>query len=170
MASIFLRRPPEQAVGVMPGVGDSAPDVPDSDNYLLIFLRHVGCPFAEQAVREARSWKRQHPQVQVCIVSHGDAASTAEWLTSIGGSEGLETIIDESRGLHGTWGLGFCSGWHFMGPRSLFGVMRLWPQGVFNRSASGTRWQQSGMFRVVNRRVRWRHIPASAQEFQLPES
>ncbi len=170
MTSIFLRRPPQQKVAPLPDIGAPVPERPGSDNSLILFLRHVGCPFAEQAVREARIWKEHHPDVTVFVVSHGSAEATMAWLKVIGGAGGLEVLTDPQRDLYGAWGLGYSGGWHFMGIASLVGVVSLWPKGIYNRQASGTRWQRAGYFRVRSGRLVWRCIPDSAQQFSLPEN
>ena len=168
MASIFLRRPEQQVLSPCPQIGAPAPECLAGHDFLVAFLRHVGCPFAENTIRQLRQWHAQNPQTAVVVVSHGSTAVTEDWLARIGGIGTLRFVNDEPRTHYGRWGLGYTSAWHFMGPRSLSGVMRLWPEGIFNRTASGTRWQSAGMFLVREGRIVWRHIPVSAEEFQLP--
>ncbi len=175
MASIFLRRPPMQAVGPRLQPGMAAPSMADwpdamqqSAAQVVAFLRHVGCPFAEHTVKRLRAWAEAHPRVAVAIVAHGDAAITQAWLDTIGGLGRLQLLHDPERRLYGQWGLGYASLWHFANPMSLLGVAALWRQGVRNRSATGTRWQQAAIFLVQQGRVAWLHVPTSAQEFALP--
>ena len=172
MASIWLRRPPEQTLAAPVQVGQRVPSSPDlaatTPWRLVAFVRHVGCPFAEHTVKVLRVWAEAHPDVTVFVVSHGDPASTHAWLDAIGGAGRIRLVIDPTRGLHGQWGVGYARLWHFAGPRSLLGVMRLWTQGIHNRSASGTRWQRAATFLIGGDRVVWRHQPSSAEGFSLP--
>lgn len=172
MASIWLSRPHQQAVSARVEVGHLAPQgrelAASQALRLVAFIRHVGCPFAENTVRQLRAWAEAHPQVAVFVVSHGDESATRAWLDQMGGAGRIRLVIDTRRGLHGQWGVGYSHLWHFAGPRSLLGVLALWPQGIRNRSAAGTRWQRSAMFLVNGERVVWAHTPRSAQEFELP--
>lgn len=172
MGSIWLSKPKEQWVDSPVEIGDVARHLPPGSGaaalQLLVFLRHVGCPFAEQAVRECRAWAARHPLVDVCVISHGDVEKTAAWLAAIGGIGRARVHVDEDRILHGQWGIGYAPFLHFGGAQSLWGVMKLWPHGVRNRSASGTRWQRSAMFLIRQGRVRWLHVPSSAGAFALP--
>jgi hypothetical protein len=173
MASIWLTRPRRQAVAPALWVGDQAPfdaALHSPQRWRLVaFLRHVGCPFAEHTVLRLREWAQQHPEVAVFIVSHGDEASTHAWLSEIGGLGCAQLVVDTPRQLYGRWGMGYSSLWHFAGPRSLLGVVKLWRHGIRNRSASGTRWQRAATFLLDADRVVWVHRPASAQVLALPE-
>lgn len=156
----------------MPELGEPVSFLPALEavatKQLVAFIRHVGCPFAERDVRALRCWAVANSKVSVYLVSHGSEVATMQWLRSIGGAGDLEVVIDESRELYGAWGLGYSNVLHFMGRRSLLGVMSLWFSGIHNRSASGTRWQQAGAFLIKNGHVVWRYIPATADEFLLP--
>ncbi len=176
MGTIWLRKPPQQDVAPRLKLGELAPTDIAGDlslacrqpRKLVAFLRHVGCPFAEHTVKQLREWSAQHPDVAVFIVSHGDAHTTWSWLDRIGGLGRARLVLDEHRRLYGHWGVGYSDLWHFAGPASLMGVIRLWPRGIYNRNAAGTRWQRSATFLVDNGKVVWRHVPRSAQELKLP--
>ena len=172
MSVIGLRQPPAQRISDLPVCGERAPAFPWRNegpaDAVVAFLRHDGCPFAENTVKQLRSWAEDHPHVVVYLVSHGEPGVTGPWLESIGGTGSLQLIQDPSRALYAAWGLGYTRLWHFAGPASLAGVVRLWFRGIRNRSASGTRWQQAGMFLVEDGVITWRHIPASAENFALP--
>jgi hypothetical protein len=172
MASIFLTRPPMQALAPVLKLGSRAPMSrafqPAHPRQLVAFLRHVGCPFAEHTVKRLRGWADAHPEVAVAIVTHGDAAITHTWLDAIGGLGRLQLVMDADRQLYGQWGLGYAGLWHFANPLSLLGVASLWRQGVRNRTATGTRWQRAAVFLVHEGRVAWLHLPASAEDFALP--
>lgn len=175
MPYIGLRRPPAPATGPRLRVGSPVPQ-PDELGActgprhvrLIAFLRHVGCPFAEHAVKRLRSWARTHPEVIVTVVSHGDNDATQRWLRGLGGLGALQLVTDPTRQLHARWGLGESGLWHFAGPRSLAGVAALWPQGIRNRDATGTRWQRAGLFLVANGVITWVHVPRSAEGWACP--
>ncbi|MEY4766090.1 MAG: hypothetical protein RI907_2763 [Pseudomonadota bacterium] len=151
-------------------LGAMAPHEPTGPEplQLVAFLRHVGCPFAEHTVKRLRHWAEAHPEVGVTVVSHGDADVTQHWLQAIGGLGALRLVIDTDRQTHARWGLGESGLWHFAGPASLRGVVRLWARGIRNRDASGTRWQRAGVFLIEHGRVQWLHVPRSAEGFRLP--
>ena len=169
MDVIGLRKPPEQPLSAPLQPGDSAPYLavmePDRPRYLVAFLRHVGCPFAEATVRQLRRLAGQYPEVQCILVSHGDGAVRARWLEKVGGAEGLTVVDDPERGLYGAFGVGYAGAGHFLGLRSLLGVVGLWFKGVRNRNASGTRWQKSATFLLdASRTVLWSHTAAHAAD------
>lgn len=152
--------------------GQPAPALPARPTgawHLVIFLRHVGCPFAENTVRSFRSWAGSHPQVQITAISHGTPQATERWLQAIGGAGPIQVLIDEPRALYKRWGLHPSGVWHFAGPCSLAGVVRLWFRGIHNRRASGTRWQRAGVFLINPQcRIAWVHVPESAEAFDWP--
>jgi len=184
MTRIFLRKPPQQHLQRQLNPGDAlsesihsvvANDPPlhhvlsGEQPLVLIFVRHSGCPFAERDVKAARRAQAEYPQARYCLVTHGDQALTERWLQQIGGVGEVLWYHDAERRLHGAFGLGYSSAWHFMGWRSLLGVIRLWPQGIRNRIATGTRWQKSGVFVVTHQRLIWCRIASSAEQNLLPD-
>ncbi|HXA47939.1 MAG TPA: AhpC/TSA family protein [Burkholderiaceae bacterium] len=172
MTSIWFSRPNSRATSALVKTGDAAPNssafsAPEQLR-VVAFLRHVGCPFAENTVKELRTWAEQHPLVSVFVVSHASADATAAWCNAIGGTGRLRMIIDTQRELHAKWGVGFSSFWHFAGPASLLGVVALLGKGIRNRSAAGTRWQRAAVFLINGDQIVWSHVPDSAEEFALP--
>lgn len=168
---IGLARPPRPIAHAPRAVGEAAaavPALPETGNVLLAFPRHVGCPFAEAMVIALRGFAAAHPAVAVLLVSQGAAAPTEAWLAAIGGAGGVRVICDPDLRAHAAWGVGERTAWHFMGWRSLAGVMRLRRQGIINRDAAGTRWVGAAMFLIRDGRVAWRHVPASAEAWALP--
>ena len=173
MSTIWLQRPPaapkvNESLVVGSHVEAVGPFANAGKYWLVAFIRHVGCPFAERTVKALNAWGKKHPQVKLFLVSHGDPGITQQWLAEIGGIGAMELVNDPQRTLYGAWGLGYSSLWHFAGPSSLLGVARLWQQGIHNRVASGTRWQRAGTFLMASNRLIWQHVPTSAQQFQLP--
>jgi hypothetical protein len=163
----FLPPPETVPVAATPSVGDAAPALPDgapeARPYVVAFLRHTGCPFAEWTAGELRKAAEQHPDVTFIAVSHGSDAATEAWLRAVGGLGTAHAVVDRPRESYARWGLGRTSLRHFAGHRSLGQVARLARQGIRNRHPDGTRWQRAGTFAVdAGGVVRWRHLPDHA--------
>lgn len=173
MAFVGLSKPKQQRLLTEPAVGDHAPPIPSFEPTkpytCLVFLRHVGCPFAEATVRHLRREAAARDDMAFIVISHGKRSATRRWLSQIGGLPvGSLLILDPERRIYGAWGVGYSSAAHFLGPKSLFGLLKLAPQGIRNRSASGTRWQRAATFIVDwQGRVIWKHMPCSAHELPL---
>ncbi|HEY1352501.1 MAG TPA: AhpC/TSA family protein [Ktedonobacteraceae bacterium] len=161
------------AVQAAPVVGKTAPDtiaLPNERNrpYVIAFLRHTGCPFAEATLHELRACSLAHPTIEWVAVSHAAQQPTSAWCKACGGTGQVHFLSDEKRTLYATWGLGLTTASHFLGRRSLAGVLRLARQGIRNRHPSGTRWQMAGTFAVdASGVVRWQHLPRHAGD--LPD-
>ncbi|KAJ7763523.1 hypothetical protein DFH07DRAFT_394926 [Mycena maculata] len=151
---------------------DSAPSIsfqaPSSDRLrmpaadgrptVVTFLRHCGCPFAEKTFKALRAAAAQSSDVRFVAVSHSDQGATERWLDAVGGSTGIEVIVDADRDLFAQWGLGVSTLAHFLSPAGLWALYRLGKdEGIWNRpTESGNRWQTSGSFAVDNKGlVRW---------------
>ena len=159
--------PPETPVASLPAVGAAAPALPDDAPpgrpFVVAFLRHTGCPFAEWTARELKAAAERHPDVTWVAVSHGSPEATRAWSNAVGGLGRVAVVIDRERLSYAAWGLGRTSLRHFAGPRSLGQVARLARQGIRNRHPDGTRWQGAGTFAVDrDGRVAWRHLPDHA--------
>jgi hypothetical protein len=163
----FLPPPETAPVAVPPAVGAPAPALPDGAPdrrpYVVAFLRHTGCPFAEWTAQQLRAAAERHPGIAWIAVSHGSDAATEAWVRAVGGFGSAAVVTDRSRESYAAWGLGRTSLMHFAGRRSLSQVARLARQGVRNRHPDGTRWQRAGTFAVdAEGVVRWRQLPDHA--------
>lgn len=139
-----------------------------SPPYIIIFLRHVGCPFAEATFINARSLSRTTPDAKFVVVSHAGPVETDRWYNMLGGPGELTLVCDPARRMYATWGLGLTTLSHFVGWRSLAAVLKVYSKGIRNRSPSGSRWQMAGSFAVcASGQTVWRHIPDHAGD--LPE-
>src|SRR5262245_55701405 len=115
-----------------PASGDPAPDgLAGGRPAVVVFLRHVGCPFAEATMRDMRDAAARSPEVEWIAVSQGTPAATERWCEAIGGCDGVRLVVDSDR--FAAWGLGRSSLGHFMGRRSLASVGRLARAGIRNR-------------------------------------
>lgn len=168
----FLR-PEPIPLQPIPALGTQPPAMPQltislGRPYVIVFSRHVGCPFAEATFRRLASLSRSYSDVQFVAVSHATAAATASWCGMLGGAGRVRVIVDTDRTLYAAWGLGLTGVGHFLGARSLAAVVRLAAGGIRNRHPSGTRWQTAGAFALdAAGIVRWRHIPVHAGD--LPD-
>jgi hypothetical protein len=134
----------------------------------VAFLRHTGCPFAEQSLRTLRDAAHRHPDVRWVAISHAPAEATERWCRAVGGAGGVVVSSDPSRRSYAEWGLGRTSLGHFLGRRSLAAASRLTRSGIRNRHPHGTRWQSAGTFALDGYGVvRWSHIPEHAGD--LPD-
>jgi hypothetical protein len=161
--------PPAVPTATTPAVGDPAPAREElgveGRAALICFLRHTGCPFAEETLRRLRELDTDVARV---AVTHSTEPQSAAWLEQVGGADGVELRCDPQRALYAAWGLGRTSMSHFLGRDSLRGVTRLARQGVRNRHPEGSRWQSAGTFAVdAAGVVRYVHVPAHAGD--LPD-
>lgn len=166
-----LVRPSGPTPGPRLRIGDPPPvlrDAPPSGPAVVVFLRHVGCPFAELTVQQLRRVTGEHPELQWWLVSFGSVEATEAWLDEVGRPQGIELHSDPSLATHARWGLGSGSVLHIMRPRVLLGTLWAWRDGARSRSPEGSRWQQAGAFAIgEDGRVAWAHYPRSAED--LPD-
>jgi hypothetical protein len=158
-----------------PQPGDRAPGLPvaleDARPAIIAFLRHTGCPFAEQTLCLLREAAASSPETQWIAISHAAGPATEQWCDAVGGADGVRVASDPSRRAYADWGLGRTSLGHFLGRRSLSAVASLAGRGVRNRHPDGTRWQSAGTFALDGQAiVRWRHLPAHAGDLPSLDS
>lgn len=163
----FLPPPDTPPLAPAPTVGAPAPALPGGAPhgrpYVVAFLRHTGCPFAEWTARALREAAERHRGVAWIAVSHAPESATEAWVRAVGGPGRVMVVSDRARESYAAWGLGRTSLGHFAGRRSLSQVARLAREGVRNRHPAGTRWQRAGTFAVdADGIVRWRHLPDHA--------
>ncbi|KAK4218944.1 hypothetical protein QBC37DRAFT_463268 [Rhypophila decipiens] len=118
--------PPPIPIADPPRVGDLAPL--DSNRTLtlgggkltlVVFLRCVGCAFAQKQFLALRTLATKYPGQLDCIaVSHSSPAATRKWLDLLGGAWNVTIVIDEDRAVYAAWGLGLGSVWYVLNPQS----------------------------------------------------
>jgi hypothetical protein len=165
-------RPPALPVLPAPLPGDRAPSLPlaiEPDRPAIVaFLRHTGCPFAEQTMQMLREGAQRSPDVQWIAISHAPEQATTRWCRTVGGTDGVRVASDPSRRFYADWGLERTGLGHFLGRRSLAAAASLARRGIRNRHPHGTRWQSAGTFALDREAiVRWRMVPAHAGD--LPD-
>ncbi|KAK4459922.1 hypothetical protein QBC42DRAFT_333945 [Cladorrhinum samala] len=182
-------KPPPIPVEQPPKVGDLAPldkdrkivlGGPGGKKTLIVFLRCVGCAFAQKQFLNLRALATRHSTTLTCIaVSHSSAAATAKWLDLLGGPRNVQIVIDEERAVYAAWGLGLGNVWYVFNPtstvagfkekgwlgqrvaNSLSISARVNPAGTEGADAGpttemGNKWQESGCWAVDGRgKVVW---------------
>ncbi|PFH62833.1 hypothetical protein XA68_11614 [Ophiocordyceps unilateralis] len=116
--------PPPVAVARLPQVGDVAPRDRDRKlefgggrRVLIVFLRCVGCAFAQKTFLNLRTLANRHSQSLTCIaVSHSSSSATRKWIDLLGGAWNVRVVIDEDRAVYAAWGLGIATYWHLFNP------------------------------------------------------
>ncbi|KAI0968810.1 hypothetical protein F4678DRAFT_186321 [Xylaria arbuscula] len=116
--------PPVPVAAECPKPGDLAPL--DRDRQLefvrgrpviVLFMRCVGCAFAQKSFLALRSLANKNQGSLRCIaVSHASATATRKWVDLLGGSWNVEVVIDEDRAIYAAWGLGLGNVWYMFNP------------------------------------------------------
>ncbi|KAL9108597.1 MAG: hypothetical protein Q9227_006683 [Pyrenula ochraceoflavens] len=173
--------PPPIPIAPSPLLGKRAPisseklrmPSPDGRPTIILFLRHVGCPFAEQTLLSLHKSSSQHPRIRFLAISHASPPATSAWLSRLNipyppTSSGVQILVDEERILYAQWGLGVSNTWHLMNPRTL---QSLYKTGSGKGGAGeegegmGNRWQVGGCWGVDGRGVvRWGGMAGRADE------
>ncbi|KAF2435770.1 hypothetical protein EJ08DRAFT_729643 [Tothia fuscella] len=152
--------PPAKRLSPTPSIGQRAPSTarlplppPDGRPTIVTFLRHCGCPFAEDSFIQLRNLALQNTPIHFVAISHSSQSSTDGWLRAVGGpgtQNPITVIVDEEREIYAKWGLGI-SGWmHVLSPGGLYSAYKLGrAKDIWNRpTETGSRWQQAGSWAV----------------------
>lgn len=71
-----------------PEIGQLAPQIENvnytSKPHLVAFVRHCGCPFAEEEVRRLATVQKKYSDVFVVIVAHSNKEVVDDWFERIG--------------------------------------------------------------------------------------
>ncbi|KAI5924506.1 hypothetical protein F4810DRAFT_127300 [Camillea tinctor] len=116
--------PPVPVAAQCPQPGDVAPldrgrklEFGGGRPVIVLFLRCVGCAFAQKSFLALRALATKNQGSLRCIaVSHASAAATRKWIDILGGSWSVEILIDEDRSVYAAWGLGLGSVWYMFNP------------------------------------------------------
>ncbi|TWU72938.1 hypothetical protein ED733_002285 [Metarhizium rileyi] len=116
--------PPPITVSRVPLVGEAAPRDRDGRlatgggrRVLVVFLRCVGCAFAQKTFLNLRTLANRHGRTISCIaVSHSSESATRKWIDLLGGAWNVQVVVDEDRALYAAWGLGVANMWHLFNP------------------------------------------------------
>ncbi|KAK2770967.1 hypothetical protein CKAH01_14539 [Colletotrichum kahawae] len=126
VAPWFSPPPPPVPVADPPKTGDLAPLDRDRKPEFgrgrpvpVVFLRCVGCAFAQKTFLALRTLANKHANNLTCIaISHSSAAATQKWVDLLGGAWNVQVVIDEDRAIYAAWGLGLGSVWYVFNPTS----------------------------------------------------
>ncbi|PNY27045.1 Uncharacterized protein TCAP_03032 [Tolypocladium capitatum] len=179
----FSPPPPPVPVARVPRVGDVAPldrdrklEFGGGRKVLVVFLRCVGCAFAQKTFLALRTLANRHAgTITFVAVSHSSPHATAKWLDLLGGAWNVRIVIDEDRAVYAAWGLGLAGVWHLFHPAAQVqgwrekgwlgdqvaeavqrrgGVQSVAAQADDEDGAStvlGNKWQEAGAFAVDGR-------------------
>ncbi|GAB0145636.1 hypothetical protein EsHS_00006062 [Epichloe bromicola] len=120
----FSPPPPPVAVGRVPRIGDVAPldrdrklDIGGGKRVIVVFLRCVGCAFAQKTFLSLRALaNRYRGQINCIAVSHSSEQATRKWVDLLGGAWAVQVLVDEHRAIYAAWGLGTANMWHLFNP------------------------------------------------------
>ncbi|KAK8929263.1 hypothetical protein VCV18_001925 [Metarhizium anisopliae] len=116
--------PPPIQVSRVPRIGEPAPRdrhgklaTGHGRRVLVVFLRCVGCAFAQKTFINLRTLANRHSQSVTCVaVSHASEPATRKWIDLLGGAWNVQVVIDEDRAIYAAWGLGVANVWHLFNP------------------------------------------------------
>ncbi|PTB35711.1 hypothetical protein M441DRAFT_84299 [Trichoderma asperellum CBS 433.97] len=121
----FSPPPPPVKVAPVPRIGDVAPqdrqrrlELGRRNKCLVVFLRCVGCAFAQKTFLTLRAIANRHAGSITCIaISHASSRATSKWIDMLGGAWNVQIVIDQERAIYAAWGLGVASSlWYVLGP------------------------------------------------------
>ncbi|KAM0516997.1 hypothetical protein ACHAPE_005109 [Trichoderma viride] len=121
----FSPPPPPVKVAPVPRIGDVAPrdrqrrlELGRRNKCLVVFLRCVGCAFAQKTFLTLRALANRHAGSITCIaISHASPRATSKWIDMLGGAWNVQIVIDQERAIYAAWGLGVASSlWYCLGP------------------------------------------------------
>ncbi|PNP45174.1 hypothetical protein TGAMA5MH_03225 [Trichoderma gamsii] len=121
----FSPPPPPVKVAPVPRIGDVAPqdrqrrlELGRRNKCLVVFLRCVGCAFAQKTFLTLRTIANRNAGSITCIaISHASPRATSKWIDMLGGAWNVQIVIDQERAIYAAWGLGVASSlWYCLGP------------------------------------------------------
>ncbi|KAH7316795.1 hypothetical protein B0I35DRAFT_263755 [Stachybotrys elegans] len=175
--------PPVNVARSSPRIGQPAPRDVDRKlrlgggrRTLIVFLRCVGCAFAQKTFLHLRTISNRYNGAINCVaVSHSSEQATKKWIDLLGGAWNVQVVIDEDRAIYAAWGLGLGSMWYLFNPTT---QMQGWKEtgwlgekvagaiqkkGIQTKTSAasadeddtstvmGNKWQEAGAFAVDGR-------------------
>ncbi|POR35777.1 Uncharacterized protein TPAR_04029 [Tolypocladium paradoxum] len=147
----FSPPPPPVPVARVPRVGDVAPRDRDRKlefgggrRVLVVFLRCVGCAFAQKTFLALRALANRHAgAVTFVAVSHSSPRATAKWLDLVGGAWNVQAWREN----------GWLGGQVADAIQRRGGVQSVAAQGDDDAASTvlGNKWQEAGAFAVDGR-------------------
>jgi hypothetical protein len=101
-----------------------------------------------------RSLANRHTGIHFIAVSHCTPDATAAWTKALGGAWNIDVVVDQTRELYSSWGLGISNWGHLLHPRNGYNQYMLGKsEGVWGQKVGdgGCRWQMGGAYAVDTR-------------------
>ncbi|ORY56796.1 hypothetical protein BCR35DRAFT_284055 [Leucosporidium creatinivorum] len=167
----------------LPTIGSAAPLPPKlglqaySEDTLIAFVRHCGCPFAESEVKQLAKVANEDASLKIVIVTMSDETAAREWFAAVGGDfddpSRVSLIADPSRELYAAFGVGTLPWSGLFGTAMLGPLSELASKGIKNRATApgSARWQNSATFAVAKGgEVKWVHVAEHAGDMSDMEA
>ncbi len=137
----FKMPKPAFPVAAPPRAGDPAPLLPKgvAGPAVLKFMRHAGCPFAEEDLANTVRAARENPGTSFAVIVHGDPAVAQEWFNKAGAPSNVRLVADEQAELYSKWGNGPTSRSYFSGPEGTLDTLKQMAKGHSLETLSGNR-------------------------------
>ncbi|KAK9895090.1 hypothetical protein P389DRAFT_172668 [Cystobasidium minutum MCA 4210] len=151
-------------------IGDTPPasplQIPDGKSVLL-FTRHMGCPFCEKEIRHLVELAKQPENSSITFVIITHSVSTHQLYEFINNELKVDPLPsnitlfgDAERKVYAAYGLGELSLLNVINRDILKQVMDLKNnEGIANRLTRGTRWQTNGAYAISSdRKITYKHV------------
>lgn len=140
---------------------------------MLLFTRHVGCPFGERMLERFGAAVRRRPGVEYVAVLNGERRAAMDWQETTDLAEfdcrvervadlsdgvyrpesareaDVTVLVDEDRALYEAWGLDVAGLAHLLDVRVTANLLETYHDGYLEgETVSGSRWQRAGVFAV----------------------
>lgn len=123
---------------------------------LLVFLRHFGCIFCRELVRDIRDYHYSQAGFVPVIFFYQEIPEEGVRFFNKYWSE-ARGISDQERDFYSTFGLGRGTVNQVVGPESMVCGIRATLKGNFMGKPTADVWEMPGMFLVKNRMIMWKH-------------
>ena len=131
--------------------GNSILELSNRKKVLLVFLRHFGCNFCKETLRELeRSKVELNSFESEIVIVHQSSREHAQKVLEIYGLSDLEHVSDPSRIVYKAFGLGKHSYFEIFRPRVLWNTLRSIIRGHIPGKINGDPLQLPGIFVLEN--------------------
>jgi peroxiredoxin len=148
--------PLEQALrAARTNTGESLADLSMRHPVLAVFLRHSGCPFCREAIRDVqrRRAEIERDGTRIVFVHQGPEDEFAASLFGAAGLGDVPRIADPGRALYEAMGLRRGNLWQMFGPKIWWRTMQAFATGVKVGKMVGDAFQMPGVFMISKGKV-----------------
>lgn len=123
---------------------------------LMVFLRHIGCQFCKETVRDVRAASQRDPDYPDVLfffqenLEEGQAFFNTHWPRA-------RAVSDPDQFFYKEFGIPAAGILDVVGPRALLSSIRATLKGNLNSWPRGNIWQMPGFFVVLGDQVVWSH-------------